>query len=177
MTRQPCCDGLVGNQELWHSLKNGVPMSNMPEISDPAVAAAYASFTSSARAPLLHLRGLILDTAAATPAVGPIVETLKWGQPAYLTQKTKAGTTLRLGQPKRGGFAIFVHCQTTVISDFRALFPDDFDYDGNRAVLFQDRAGIDDDNLRLLIGAALTYHLRRPNRGAPRAPAGYRMPS
>lgn len=126
---------------------------------------------------MLHLRGLIFETAAATPAVGPVFETLKWGQPAYLTQQTKAGTTLRLGQPKTGGFAIYVHCQTTVISDFRALFPDDFAYDGNRAVLFRDRGDIDDDKLRLLILAALTYHLPHADRGAPMAADGYRMPS
>lgn len=135
-------------------------MSDMAEISDPAVAAVYDGFPSEVRAPLLHLRGLILDVAAATPEVGPIVETLKWGQPAYLTHKTKTGTTLRLGQPKGGGFALFAHCQTSVIGDFRTLFPDDFAYDGNRAVLFRDRADMDDDKLRLLILASLTYHLR-----------------
>jgi hypothetical protein len=42
----------------------------------------------------------------ATPGVGALHETLKWGQPAYLTPETRSGTTLRLGVPKSGGYAI-----------------------------------------------------------------------
>mgnify|MGYP000592624135 CR=1 FL=1 len=42
---------------------------------------------------------------------------LRWGQPAYLAPK---GSTLRVGIPKSGGaFALFAHCQTTLIADFR----------------------------------------------------------
>ncbi len=70
--------------------------------------------------------------------MGNIDETLKWGQPAYLTHQSKSGTTLRLGVPAPKKIALFVHCQTTLISEFQALFPDEFTYDGNRAIIFQD---------------------------------------
>ncbi len=63
--------------------------------------------------------------------------------------------------PKTGGFAIFAHCQTTIIADFRGLFPEDFAYDGNRAVLFRDGAALPTDRLALLVAAALTYRLKR----------------
>ncbi len=96
-------------------------MSNVPAIDDPAVAAVYAAFPEPARLGLLKLRALIFEEAHHV-GVGPLVETLKWGQPSYLTEKSKAGTTLRLGVPKSGGFAIYAHCQTTVISDFHAIF-------------------------------------------------------
>lgn len=40
------------------------------------------------------------------------------------------------------------------------LFPDDFSYEGNRAVMFPDGAPPPLDRLRLLVTAALTYHRR-----------------
>ena len=103
---------------------------------------------------------LIFRTAKKTPSVGRIEETLKWGQPAYLTPDSKSGTTIRLGVPKSGGFALFVHCQTTLMSEFQTLFPDGFTYEGNRAIHFTDGQDLPHDTLRLLIKSALTYHLK-----------------
>jgi len=134
-------------------------MKATPPFDSTDVAAVFAGVPDSARDRLLVLRALIYTVAASTPGVGPVQETLKWGQPAYLTPETRAGTTLRLGVPKTGGCALYAHCQTTVIADFRALFPDDFTYDGTRAVMFPDGTAIETDKLRLLIASALTYHL------------------
>ncbi|KAJ55242.1 hypothetical protein ACMU_15925 [Actibacterium mucosum KCTC 23349] len=116
--------------------------------------------TTGAQAGLDQLRALILSTAAEMPEVGAIEETTKWGQPSFAPTRPRTGTPLRLGQPKEGGFAIYAHCATSVISDFQALFPDEFRYDGNRAVLFDTPGDIQPDKLRLLITAALRYHLR-----------------
>ncbi|MEM9550368.1 MAG: DUF1801 domain-containing protein [Pseudomonadota bacterium] len=132
-----------------------------PPFADAAVAAAFAAFPDASRAGLLALRRLILDTAAKTPGVGSIHETLKWGQPSYLTHETGSGTTIRLGIPKEGGIAVFTHCQTTVIADFRALFPDTFRYDGNRAVMLPDPSAPPPDAIGMLIRSALTYHMNR----------------
>ncbi|MCA0871544.1 DUF1801 domain-containing protein [Seohaeicola saemankumensis] len=131
-----------------------------PQFADRAVADAFAAFPNPARAGVLRLRALIFEVAAGTPGVGRVQETLKWGQPAYLTPDTKAGSTLRLGRPKTGGYAIYAHCRTSLISDFRGLFPQ-FTYDGNRAVLFRDQDRPPEEQIALLIGAALTYHRKR----------------
>ncbi len=125
---------------------------------DPNVERAFSGFPSPARDGLLQLRQRIFDVAARTECVGRLEETLKWGQPAYLTPQTKSGTTIRLGCPKAGGFAIYVHCQTSIVSDFRALFPNDFDYEGNRAVQFSTMEGLPIEKLDLFITSALTYH-------------------
>lgn len=132
-----------------------------PPIKDRNVAAVFASFPEPARAGLLALRRLIYETAASKPEVGELEEALKWGQPAYLTPDTKSGSTIRLGVPKGGGFAIYTNCQTTILSDFRERFPDGFRYEGNRAVHFEGAAEVDPDKLSFLIGHALTYHLRK----------------
>ena len=131
-----------------------------PAFEDPDVEAAFAAFPEDARAGLLRLCSLIFETAASTPGVGRLQETLKWGQPAYLTPETKSGSTIRLGLPRQGGFALYAHCQTTIVSDFQTIFPDDFVYEGNRAVHFEDAATLPVDKLSMLIRSALTYHLR-----------------
>ncbi|SMC39872.1 DUF1801 domain-containing protein [Primorskyibacter flagellatus] len=132
-----------------------------PAFQTPSVAAAFAAFPDAARPHLLDLRRLILETAAQTPGVGALQEVLKWGQPAYLTAQSKSGSTIRLGVPKTGGVAIYTHCQTTLISDFRAILPDAFRYEGNRAILLDTGEALQEDRLCMFIASALTYHLRK----------------
>ena len=127
---------------------------------DPTVEAMFASFPAPERAGLLALRDLIFDTAAKDPSIGPLHETLKWNQPAYLTPKTKSGSTIRLGLPKGGGFALFTHCQTTILSEFQTAFGSDFRFEGNRAVLFDAGDPLPLDKLEMLVRRALTYRQR-----------------
>jgi len=145
---------------LDHRFIQSTAMKHKPPFADPNVEKAYAEFPEDVRDDLLTLRALIFETAHSTDRVGEIEETLKWGQPAYLTPQTKSGSTIRLGTPKQGGFAIYTHCQTTIMSNFQALFPTEFSFDGNRAVQFQPDAPLPLDGLRLLIKSALTYHLK-----------------
>lgn len=111
-----------------------------------------------AREGLLALRNLILDTAQSLPQIGEIEESLRWGQPAYLTSQTKSGTTIRVGLSKQARFALFVHCQTTVISEFEQSFPGWDLIDGNRAVLFDRKRDIEPFRHGWLIRRAFTYH-------------------
>lgn len=127
---------------------------------DPSVEAVFAGYPKPEQSSLLLLRDQIFKTAEQTKGVGPLLETLKWGQPAYLTPETKSGSTIRLGLPKTGGYAIYVHCQTTIISDFQQIFPSDFSYEGNRAIHFDANNPLPQlSKLELLISRALTYHL------------------
>lgn len=113
------------------------------------------------RACALKLRDLFFQIAAETPGVGPLHETLKWGQPAYLTQETGSGTTLRLNCPGDGGCQVLVHCQTSLIADFRDHFPDAFDYQGNRAIGVGATVDVDESMLSAFIRNALTYHMKK----------------
>ena len=103
---------------------------------------------------LLAARALIFEAAQAAD-VGPLTETLKWGQPSYLTDASKAGTTLRLGVSGDRP-AVFFNCQTTLVEGFRSDFPDAFEYIGNR-VLVLSKAD-DPAALSLCLSRALTYH-------------------
>ena len=104
---------------------------------DPKVAAAFDAIAPAQRAALLALRRLILETAAETPEVGPLVETLKWGEPAYLPARARVGTTVRINALKGSadGYAMYVNCKTSLLESYRHLYPDTFGFAGQRAVL------------------------------------------
>jgi hypothetical protein len=110
---------------------------------------------------LLFLRNLIFEVAKKANGVGELEETLKWGQPSYLTSQTKSGTTIRIDKVKSGkhDYAIFFNCQTTLVDTFREMFRDEFEYEGNRALLFKTKDKIATEKLKLCISMALTYHL------------------
>lgn len=107
---------------------------------------------------LLRLRDLIFDVASGLPEIGDLSETLRWGQPAYVTSK-RAGASLRLGVPKSGSFALYTHCQTPLIADFAMAFPKMDKIEGARAILFDDPSQIDPIRHGMLIKSVLTYHL------------------
>ena len=71
------------------------------KIADPKVEEAFSVYSPAVRKKLMMLRSLIFDVASKTEGVGELEETLKWGQPSYLTKTTKAGSTIRLGREKR----------------------------------------------------------------------------
>lgn len=117
---------------------------------------------------LLQVRDLIFAVAAETGGVGPLTETLKWGEPAYLTEASKSGTTIRLGVSKLAPdqCAVFVNCQTTLIDSFRAHFADDFTFEGNRALIIPATGDFPREPLALCLRAALTYHRQKKTQPA-----------
>jgi hypothetical protein len=133
----------------------------MKRFADPAVAAVFKAYPADLRRRLMVLRALVFEVAAGTDGVGRLTETLKWGQPSYLTEETKSGTTVRIDRLKKGdGYALYVHCQSGLVPTFRELYPDTFRYEGKRALLFEADARLPLPELRHCIGLALTHHLR-----------------
>ena len=70
-------------------------------LAEVLVEQAFLAVPAAPRERLLMLRALIFDTAARTPGVGAIDETLKWGEPAYVTAQSGSGSTVRLGLSAR----------------------------------------------------------------------------
>lgn len=140
----------------------------MKQTMNPQVAAVFDTYPAKIRNRLLALRALILETAASTDGVGVLTETLKWGEPAYLTTQSKSGTTIRLGWKAAmpDEYAMYFHCQTNLVESFREWFPNDFEFQGNRSIIFRGDEPISTtEALACCISAALTYHL---NKGASR---------
>lgn len=127
------------------------------------VAAAFSALPAGVRRRLLEVRELIFETAARLEGVGPLTETLKWGEPAYLTEVTGSGSTIRLGWSRSAerDCAVLFNCRTTLVDDFRERFPGVFAYEKNRAILLDAREPLPQIPLSTCLGMALTYHRRR----------------
>ena len=139
-------------------------MSRLAAPPAPAsVQAAFDALPPPARTYLLKLRTLIIATAAKTPGTGPLTETLKWGEPAFLTEATKSGTTIRLGwKPATPGTAqLLVHCSTTLVNEWRDLYAGTLAFSGTRAILLDITAPLPRPELAHCIAMALTYHSRK----------------
>ena len=127
---------------------------------DPTVQAAFEAYPPAVRAALLDLRRAILETAVATPGVGPLTEALRWKQPSYLTEQSKSGTTIRIDAVKGSSdaYALYVNCKTSLLESYRHLYPDAFRFEGQRALVFSVKAPPPEVALRHCIALALTYH-------------------
>lgn len=128
---------------------------------DP-VAAVFARYPGDARDRLLAVRQMILDEAARL-SVGPLTETLKWGEPAYLTEASRPGTTIRLAwSPKSPEICrLLVNCRTSLVDSFRDRFADTLRFEGDRAICLPLSQPLPDLPLRHCIALALTYRKRR----------------
>lgn len=128
-----------------------------------AVAKVFRAYPPKLKSKLASLRRLILKTAARTEGVGALDETLKWGQPSYLTPETNSGSTIRIDRVKASDdkYAVYFHCQTDLVSTFRELYPKKFAYEGNRAIVLDAKKKPDEKALAHCIALALTYHARK----------------
>jgi predicted flap endonuclease-1-like 5' DNA nuclease len=133
----------------------------------PDVARVFDRYPARVRIKLMQLRRLIFRVAAETPGVGHLTETLKWNQPSYLTEQSRSGTLVRIDQIKgdTGKYAMYFHCQTTLLDEFRKMFADDFRFVGNRCIMFDVNQVYSETKLGQCIEMALTYHHRSYHRG------------
>jgi hypothetical protein len=141
-------------------------MAGTPQPHDPYVDHVFDRYPEPVRERLLSLRSLIYDVAQSTPGVGDLQETLKWGQPSYLTPETSSGTTVRIDQVKGEPhtYAIYTSCQTPLVADFRRAHGDAFRYDKNRGIVFDVADDVDEQPIREFVADALTYHLIKRER-------------
>ena len=136
----------------------------MTPFLDPKIQARFDAYPTHVRPKMLALRELVLQVGAQCFAKtqAEIEETLKWSEPAYVTTNG-AGSTVRIDwKPNNPKFCVvYFNCKTNLIDSFRQLFPNDFQFEGNRAIWLDLDAAIPRDALAICIEASLTYHLRR----------------
>ncbi|MDL4839464.1 DUF1801 domain-containing protein [Aquibacillus rhizosphaerae] len=132
----------------------------MSAIENSKVQEVFERYPVGIQTNLLKLRQLILDTAIETAEVGKVEEALKWGEPGYSAKK---GSTIRIGwkPSKPDQYAIYFICNTNLVDTFKEVYPNLFNFEGNRAILFSEKDEIPLNELRHCISLALTYHTRK----------------
>lgn len=133
------------------------------------VEALFATFPEQSRARLMALRARIFAVAAQHSEIGILEETLKWGQPSYLTEQTKSGTTLRIAPIKSEPEVVgmYVNCQTTLAATYRELYSGILNIEGKRCVRVGPETPVPSDEIDHCILLALTYHLNKRKDALP----------
>ncbi len=106
---------------------------------------------------MIFLRQLVLDTAKELDCIKSLEETLKWGEPSYLT---KSGSTIRMDwkKSKPEQYSMYFHCKTKLVDTFKELYGDKLKFEGNRAIVFNINDKIPVNELKHCISLSLTYH-------------------
>ena len=124
---------------------------------DPKVTEVFDNYPKDIRPKLESLRELILKTAEETEGVEALEETLKWGEPSYLT---KNGSTIRMDWKAKNPdqYAMYFKCTSKLVPTFKLLFENKFNFEGNRAIVFELNEPVPKEELKHCIAAALRYH-------------------
>ena len=125
--------------------------------TDPRVEQVIANYPDTVRDKMQFLRKLVIETAEETEGIQTLEETLKWGEPSFVT---KNGSTLRMDWKDRAPnqYAMYFQCTSRLVDTFRMVFNHKFQYEGNRAIVFQLNQKIPVLHLKECIRASLTYH-------------------
>ncbi|MEQ8218628.1 MAG: DUF1801 domain-containing protein [Arenibacter sp.] len=132
-------------------------MGELKVKTNPKVDAVFANYPDFVRDKMQALRELVLETAEETEGVYQLEETLKWGEPSFVT---KDGSTLRMDWKEKtpDQYAMYFHCTSRLVDTFRLVFNQKFQYEGKRAIVFQLNQTIPKEELKECIKASLTYH-------------------
>jgi hypothetical protein len=132
-------------------------MNTLEINTKPEVQQIFNRYPANIRKKMENLRKMVFQAARETEGIVKLEETLKWGEPSYLT---KHGSTIRMDwKPKSPDqYAMYFKCTSRLVETFRTVFGDTFTYEGNRAIVFSLDDKLPEAELKTCIKAALTYH-------------------
>ena len=132
-------------------------MTNLTINTNPDFDAKLANYPDTVRDKMQFLRDLVIETAEEISEISEIEETLKWGEPSFLT---KSGSTLRMDWKQKAPdqYAMYFKCTSRLVETFKIVFGDKFNYEKNRAIVFQLDQKVPSKDLKKCIKATLMYH-------------------
>lgn len=124
---------------------------------NPKVEEVFANYPETVRDKMYRLRELVLETAEEITTISKLEETLKWGEPSFLT---KDGSTLRMDWKEKtpDQYALYFKCTSRLVETFKSVYKNKFQFEGKRAIVFRLNQEIPVDDLKECIKASLTYH-------------------
>jgi hypothetical protein len=128
-----------------------------------AVAEILRAYPKPVQEKVLALRALVYKIAEGTEGVGPLEETVRWGQASYLTIASKSGSMIRIDRYRKDDTrcALYFLCQTTLVDSFKEMFGNALAYEGNRALILNVAGELNVPMISQCIEMALTYKLRK----------------
>lgn len=132
-------------------------MNNLQITTTKEVNLVFDNYPNTVQHRLIALRELIFETAREIDEINTIQETLKWGEPSYLTTH---GSTIRIDYKSKTPrqYAMYFKCTSRLVEVFKTFFNNQFNFEGNRAITFKLEDEIPTKELKQCIKAALIYH-------------------
>jgi len=132
-------------------------MSKLNVTTSPDFESVFANYPDFVRDKMHFLRELVLETAKEMPDIENLEETLKWGEPSFVN---KNGSTLRMDWKNKtpNQYQMYFKCTSRLVKTFKLVFGKRFDYEKNRAIIFQLNQEIPREELKECIKATLMYH-------------------
>lgn len=123
----------------------------------PAADQRFADYPARVKQHMSTLRELVREVAVEAEDITSLEETLKWGEPAFLTRK---GSTVRMDwkQKTPDQYAVYFKCSSKLVLTFREVYGDLFRYEKNRAIVFLLDDEVPKTELKDCIRMALRYH-------------------
>ncbi|QCX38035.1 DUF1801 domain-containing protein [Aureibaculum algae] len=125
--------------------------------TNPKTKEVFNAYPPEVQQQMNQLRALIIEAASEIEGLENLEETLKWGEPSYLS---KIGSTVRIDWKTKTPeqFAIYFKCTSKLVTTFKTIYKDTFEFEGNRAIVFKLNDNIPETELKHCISMALTYH-------------------
>lgn len=125
--------------------------------TDNKTESKFDTYPSHIRPKLLALRSMVIERAREMGHIKVLEETLKWGEPSYLAKK---GSTIRMDWKSKtpDQYAIYFKCTSKLVSTFKEIYGDTFNYENTRAIVFSLEDEVPKEELKNCIGMALNYH-------------------
>jgi len=125
--------------------------------SDPRVKPVFAKYPTKVRGKMKALRKLVIESAKEIEELEELEETLKWGEPSYLS---KHGSTLRMDWKTKtpDQYQLYFKCTSKLVSTFKRVYGKKFSYEKDRAIVFEMTDKLPEKEVKQCIKAALQYH-------------------
>lgn len=132
-------------------------MSDLQIHTNPEVELVFKKYPNPVRKKMSNLRRLVIEAAKGIDGISNLEETLKWGEPSFLT---KRGSTVRIDWKKNkpDQYAVYFQCTSRLVPTFKLAYSERFTYEGTRAIIFQMDDELPEVELKNCIKAALQYH-------------------
>ncbi|MGL4404408.1 MAG: DUF1801 domain-containing protein, partial [Notoacmeibacter sp.] len=102
------------------------------------------------------LRALISEAASEQTIIGPLEESVKWGEASFTPVRKNVGSSVRIQPRKNGDVALMFICTTGLVKRFQETYPNVFQIEGDRALVFSAAGDIPEVELKHAIAMALT---------------------
>lgn len=133
-------------------------MENIP----PELLSRVTTWPTRAQEAFSTLRALCHATADELE-IGPLEESLKWGQPAWRPTKPNTGSTLRVMWHENTPdlLSLYVGCKTDLAARMRDIYPDLPQNDGRRHIAIRLSDPLPLDAMSHLASMTFAYHKSR----------------